>query len=139
MLKFQSSIYIVQLPEAEVRWSRMAKEHASDSYESEEEELERIVELNNLMEEMVRDASALSRDLIEVAGAIGGAAALLLTIVIIEVLIVLVNLGREPLFTGALILTSIPMLIYGIILLRKFFELRERYARLYEINRQLEK
>lgn len=117
----------------------MAKEHASDSYESEEEELERIVELNNLMEEMVRDASALSRDLIEVAGAIGGAAALLLTIVIIEVLIVLVNLGREPLFTGALILTSIPMLIYGIILLRKFFELRERYARLYEINRQLEK
>ncbi len=117
----------------------MAKEQANGGIESEEDSHERMLELNSLMEEMVKDASALSRDLIEVAGAIGGAAALLLTIVIIEVLIIVVNLGREPLFTGALILTSIPMLIYGIILLRKFFELRERYARLYEINRQLEK
>jgi hypothetical protein len=117
----------------------MAKEQASDKIQSKEEDLEKMMELNSLMEEMVRDASALSRDLIEVAGAIGGAAALLLTIVIIEILIILVNLGRDPLFTGALILTSIPMLVYGIILLRKFFELRERYARLYEINKQLEK
>jgi hypothetical protein len=116
----------------------MAKEQASDKIQSEEQDLEKMMELNSLMEEMVRDASALSRDLIEVAGAIGGAAALLLTIVIIEILIILVNLGRDPLFTGALILTSIPMLVYGIILLRKFFELRERYARLYEINKQLE-
>jgi hypothetical protein len=116
----------------------MAKEQARDNIQS-EEDLEKMMELNSLMEEMVRDASALSRDLIEVAGAIGGAAALLLTIVIIEILIILVNLGGDPLFTGALILTSIPMLVYGIILLRKFFELRERYARLYEINKQLEK
>jgi hypothetical protein len=116
----------------------MVKEQASDKIQSEEQDLEKMMELNSLMEEMVRDASALSRDLIEVAGAIGGAAALLLTIVIIEILIILVNLGRDPLFTGALILTSIPMLVYGIILLRKFFELRERYARLYEINKQLE-
>ncbi len=117
----------------------MVKEQASNGIETEEEKLDRMLELNSLMEEMVRDASALSRDLIEVAGAIGGAAALLLTVVIIEILIVLANLWMGPMFVSAFVLTSIPMLIYGIILLRKFFELRERYARLYEINQQLEK
>jgi len=104
-----------------------------------EDSLERIVGLNSLIEELMKDASALSRDLIEGVGAIGGAAALLLAIAAIEVMIILVNLWRGPLYTLTWILVTIPMLIYGIRLLLKFFELRERYARLYEINKELEK
>jgi hypothetical protein len=104
-----------------------------------DEDLERIVGLNNLMDELMRDGSALSRDLLEGVGAIGGAAALILTIVIIEVLVVLTNLWRGPLYTAAWILVMIPMLIYGTKLVLKFFDLRKRYARLYEINKELEK
>ena len=106
---------------------------------SPEEDLESIVGLNSLIEELMRDASSLSRDLIEGVGAIGGAAVLLLAIAIIEVMVILVNLWRGPLYTMTWILVMIPMLIYGIRLLLKFFELRERYARLYEINKELEK
>ena len=97
-----------------------------------DEDLERIVGLNNLMDELLRDGSALSRDLLE-------GAALILTIVIIEVLVVLTNLWRGPLYTAAWILVMIPMLIYGTKLVLKFFDLRKRYARLYEINKELEK
>lgn len=104
-----------------------------------EDDLERIVGLNSLMEELMKDASSLSRDLIEGVGAIGGAAALLLAIAIIEVMIIVVNLWRGPLYTMTWILVTIPILIYGIRLLLKFFELRKRYARLYEINKELEK
>jgi len=104
-----------------------------------EEDLERIVGLNSLMEELMRDASSLSRDLIEGVGAIGGAAALLLAIAIIEVMFIFANLWRGPLYTATWILVTIPVLIFGIRLLLKFFELRERYARLYEINKELEK
>lgn len=102
-------------------------------------DLHGVVQLSNLMDELMRDASSLSRDLIEGVGAIGGAAALILSIVIIEVFIILTNLWRGPLYVGAWILVMIPMLIFGIKLLLKFFELRERYARLYEINKELQK
>ena len=87
----------------------------------------------------MRDASSLSRDLIEGVGAIGGAAALILSIVIIEVLVIITNLWRGPLYTAAWILVMIPMLVFGIRLVLQFFELRRRYARLYEINKELEK
>ena len=117
----------------------MVEVRANDKFEPDDENLERIVGLSSLMEELMRDASALSRNLIEGVGAIGGAAALILTIVIIEVLIVLTNLWRGPLYTAAWILVIIPMLIFGIRLLLKFLELRKRYSRLYEINKELEK
>lgn len=104
-----------------------------------DDNLEGIASLSNLMDELMRDASALSRDLLEGVGAIGGVAALVLTIVIIEVFIILTNLWRGPLYVGAWVLVMIPLLIYGIKLLLKFFELREKYARLYEISKELEK
>ncbi len=117
----------------------MVEVSARDRFESDDENLKSIVGLNSLMDELMRDASSLSRDLIEGVGAIGGAAALIFAIVIIEVLIILTNLWRGPLYIGAWILVMIPMLVFGIRLLLKFFELRERYARLYEINKELEK
>ena len=117
----------------------MVEVSENDRFNSDDDDLERIVGLNSLMDELMKDASSLSRDLIEGVGAIGGAAAIILTIVIIEVLVILTNLWRGPLYIAAWILVMIPMMIFGVRLLLKFFELRERYSRLYEINKELEK
>lgn len=104
-----------------------------------DDNLGEIVRLSDLMEELMRDASALSKDLTEGVGAIGGTAAIILTIVIIELFIIITNLWRGPLYVGAWILTMLPLLIYGIRLVLRFFELRKKYARLYEINKELAK
>ena len=117
----------------------MVEERVNDDFDLDDSTTERIIGLNSLMEELMRDASALSKDLMEGIGAIGGASAIMLTIVIIEIAFVLVNLWRGTLFIAASLLVMIPLLIFGIKLLLKFFELRSKYARIYEINKELEK
>jgi len=119
--------------------SHMVEERNSDDINSENDTIEQIVVLNNLMEELMRDASALSKDLMDGIGAVGGAAAIMLTVVIIEIVFLLVNLWRGTLFIAASLLVMIPLLIFGIRMLLKFFELRRKYARIYEINKELEK
>ena len=117
----------------------MVEERSSDDFNSENDTIEQIVGLNSLMEELMRDASALSKDLMDGIGAVGGAAAIMLTVVIIEIVFLLVNLWRGALFIAASLLVMIPLLIFGIRMLLKFFELRRKYARIYEINKELEK
>jgi hypothetical protein len=119
--------------------SHMVEERNSDDFNSEDGPIERIVGLNSLMEELMRDASALSKDLMDGIGAVGGAAAIMLTIVMIEIGFLLVNLWRGTLFIAASLLVMIPLLIFGVRMLLKFFELRSKYARIYEINKELEK
>lgn len=109
----------------------------SDDFEN--ESLERIVGLTNLTDDLMSDATALSKDLIEGIGAIGGVAAIMFTVVIMDILLMITNLWRGPLFVALLILVTIPMVIYGIKLSLKFFEMRGKYARIYEIKKELEK
>lgn len=117
----------------------MADERTTDEFEMDEETAERLIGLNELIEELMRDASSLSKDLIEGIGAIGGAAAIMFTIVTIEALLLIVNLWRGPLFIAVFLLFGIlPMIFFGTRMLLKFFELRRKYQRIYEINRELE-
>lgn len=116
----------------------MAEERVDDRLEMDDSEAERLVGLNSLMEELIKDAAALSKDLIEGIGAVGGAAAIMLTIVVIEGIFILANLWRGVLFVAATLLVMIPLLIFGVKMLSKFFDLRRRYARIYEIKNELE-
>ena len=117
----------------------MVEERVNDDFDLDDSTTERIIGLNSLMEELMRDASALSKDLLDGIGAVGGAAAIMLTVVIIEIIFLLVNLWRGTLFIAASLLVMIPLLIFGLRMLLKFFELRSKYARIYEINKELEK
>jgi uncharacterized membrane protein YcjF (UPF0283 family) len=117
----------------------MVEERTDDSLEMDDSTAERLVGLNSLMEELMQDASSLSKDLIDGIGAVGGAAAIILTIVVIEAVFLIVNLWRDVLFVAATLLVMIPLLIFGVRMLLKFFELRRRYARIYEIKKELEK
>lgn len=119
--------------------SHMTEERDNEDIDMGNDTTEEVVALGNLMDELMRDASALSKDLIEGIGAVGGAAAIMLTIVIIEIAFLLSNLWRGLLFIAAGILVTIPLLFFGIRLLMKFFDLRRKYARIYEINKELEK
>ncbi len=107
--------------------------------ESNDGSVERIVGLTDLMNELMDDASALSKDLIEGIGAIGGVAAIMFTVVIMDVLLLVTNSWRGPLFITIVILITIPMIIFGVKSALKFFEMREKYSRIYEIKKELEK
>ncbi|TFG30124.1 hypothetical protein EU528_08645 [Candidatus Thorarchaeota archaeon] len=117
----------------------MVEDDSINPDDVESESIEKIVELADLMEELMSNASALSNDLIEGIGAIGGVAAIMFTVVIMDVLLMITNAWRGPLFVALLILVTLPMVIYGIKFALKFFEMRDKYARIYEIKKQLEK
>lgn len=118
---------------------KMVEDDSINPDDVESESIEKIVELADLMEELMSNASALSNDLIEGIGAIGGVAAIMFTVVIMDVLLMITNAWRGPLFVALLILVTLPMVIYGIKFALKFFEMRDKYARIYEIKKQLEK
>ena len=105
----------------------------------EENGTESIIRLSGLIEELMQDATELTKDLIEGIGAVGGAAALILSIAIIELLIVLANLWRDIVFIAVGGLTVVILFAFGIRMLLKFIELRTKYARLYEIKKELKK
>jgi hypothetical protein len=114
-------------------------EERFDEYNPKDSKAERIIELNSLFEEMLNDASSLSKDLIEGIGAIGGSAAIIFTIVIIEIFILLANLWRGPLYIAAWAVAIIPLSIISTRMLLKYFELRGKYSRLYELNKEFKK
>lgn len=117
----------------------MVEDRDNDEFEMGNETAERIIGLNDLFEELIQDASGLSRDLTEGIGAIGGAAAIIFTIAIIESAFLLVNLWRGPLFIASMLFfVLVPMFIFGTRMLLQFFELRGKYARIYEIRKELE-
>lgn len=118
----------------------MNNEDFNEKVESDNDSAEQIIGLNGLIEELMSDARNLSKDLIEGIGAIGGSAAIMFTIVFAEGILLITNLWRGPLFIIALFLTGmLPVLIFGIRMLLKYYELRTRYSRIYEINEELKK
>jgi hypothetical protein len=117
----------------------MAEEVSKGPDQVTEDDIEEIVGLTSLMEELMTDASDLSKDLTEGIGAIGGLAAITFAIVVMDILLMITNSWRGPLFVTILIFVTLPMIIFGIKFTLKFFEMREKYARIYEIQKELEK
>jgi hypothetical protein len=117
----------------------MVEDRAIDENEMENETAERIIGLNTLIEELIQDASGLSKDLTEGIGAMGGAATIMYTIAIIEGIILFANLWRGPLFIASMVFLALaPMLFFGTRMLLQFMELKGKYARIYEIRKELE-
>ena len=114
-------------------------EERFDEFSPEDSEAEKLIELNSLFEEMLNDASSLSKDLIEGIGAIGGSAAIVFTIIVIEIFILLTNLWRGPLYIAAWAVAIIPLAVISTRMLFKYFELRGKYARIYELNKEFKK
>ncbi|UCD44624.1 MAG: hypothetical protein JSV27_10995 [Candidatus Bathyarchaeota archaeon] len=100
--------------------------------------VEEIVELNDLFEEMLRDARVISRDLTEGITNTGVAASLALVISFIQIIILKDNLWRGPLYVGVWGLGFALILSSGARLLQKYWLLKNRYARFFEINQELE-
>ena len=110
-----------------------------DDFTENQDNVQEIVGLADLMDELMSDASALSKDLIEGIGAIGGLAAITFAIVIMDILLMITNSWRGPLFVTILLFVTVPMILFGIKFTLKFFEMRDKYARIYEIKKELEK
>lgn len=102
-----------------------------------EKDVEKIVELNNLFEEMLKDARVISRDLTEGITNTGAAAALAICITIVQILILRENLWRGPIYIGVWAVGFALILASGIRLIQKYMLLKNRYARFFEINSEL--
>jgi len=105
----------------------------------EDEAVERIVELNDLFEEMLRDARTISKDLTEGITSMGVAASLAMIITLIQILILRDNLWRGSIYVGFWAIGFLLILINGVRLMQRYLLLKDRYARFFEINRELGK
>jgi hypothetical protein len=102
-----------------------------------EKDVETIVELNDLFEEMLKDARVISKDLTEGITNTGAAAALAICITIVQILILRENLWRGPIYIGVWAVGFALILVSGIRLIQKYLLLKNRYARFFEINKEL--
>jgi hypothetical protein len=102
-----------------------------------EKDVEKIVELNDLFEEMLEDARMISRDLTEGITNTGTAASLAIALTIVQILILRENLWRGPLFIGVWAISFILILMSGVRMIQKYRLLKNRYARFFEINKEL--
>ena len=102
-----------------------------------EKDVEKIVELNDLFEEMLEDARMISRDLTEGITNTGTAASLAIALTIVQILILRENLWGGPLFIGVWAISFILILMSGVRMIQKYRLLKNRYARFFEINKEL--
>ena len=98
---------------------------------------EAITDLNTLFEEMLRDARTISRDLTEGITNTRVAATLAIVITLVQLLILKDNLWRGPLYVGVWAIGVTIILYHGVRLLQRYQLLKDRYARFFEINREL--
>jgi hypothetical protein len=105
----------------------------------EDDATEKIVELNDLFEEMLKDARIISKDLTEGITNTGVAAILAVVITIIQILILRDNLWRGPIYVGFWAIGFLLILINGVRLIQKYLLMKNKYARFFEINRELGK
>lgn len=100
---------------------------------------EKLLKWKDIFEELIVDARTLTKDLLEgirYAGASG-------VLVIALGLVLLIFSGRffwreGPLFTAIVLLAAGSNFVTGLWNIRKFFQLRNRYTRLYRIQREME-
>ena len=102
-------------------------------------EINKIIELNDLFEEMLGDARKISRDLTDGITNTGVAALLAMVISLIQLLILRINFWRGPIFIGIWAVGFVVIFVNGVRSIQKYLTLKNRYARFFEINRELEK
>lgn len=107
--------------------------------ENSEAEINKIIELNDLVEEMLGDARKISRDLTEGITNTGVTALLAMIISLIQLLILRENFWRGPIFIGIWAIGFIAIFVNGVRSIQKYLKLKNRYARFFEINKELEK
>lgn len=94
--------------------------------------------MNALFEEMLSDARQITRDLTEGITGMGVAAALGFALTIIQLLIIRENIWRGPLYIVLWALGFGMVLVSSLRILSKWLILKKRYARFFEINKELE-
>ncbi len=109
-----------------------------DEAESERDAVDKMAELDALFEEMLSDARQITRDLTEGVTSIGVAAALGVTLNIIQLLMIKENYWRGPLYVLLWGLGFGVILVNTLRLLAKWLTLKKRYARFFEIDKELE-
>ncbi len=102
-------------------------------------EINKIIELNDLFEEMLGDARKISSDLTEGITNTGVAAMLAMVISLIQLLILRENFWRGPIFIAIWAVGFIAIFLNGVRSIQKYLQLKNRYARFFEINKELEK
>ena len=98
---------------------------------------EAITDLNTLFEEMLSDARTISRDLTEGITNTRVAAILAIVITLIQLLILKDNFWRGPLYVGVWAVGFTIILYHGVRMLQRYQLLKDRYARFFEINKEL--
>jgi hypothetical protein len=109
-----------------------------DEAETDGDGLEKVAELDALLEEMLDDARQITRDLTEGVTSMGVAVALGVTLNLVQLLIIRDNYWRGPLYILLWGLGFGAILVGSLRLLGKWLTLRKRYARFFEINKELE-
>ncbi len=109
-----------------------------DENEPYEEGAEKVVELDALLEEMLSDAKQITKDLTEGVTSMGVAAALGISLNLVQLLIIRENYWRGPLYILLWALGFGTILVSSLRLLSKWLTLKNRYARFFEINKELE-
>jgi len=99
---------------------------------------DKLVQLNDLIEEMMKDARVISRDLTEGITNTGAAGALAMIISIIQILVLFDNLWRGPIYVAVWAAGFLLIFITGIRVIQRYRVLKTRYARFFEINKELE-
>ncbi|TRO48127.1 hypothetical protein E2P65_03385 [Candidatus Bathyarchaeota archaeon] len=105
--------------------------------DAERDTAEEITDLNTLFEEMLSDARTISRDLTEGITNTRVAATLAIVITLIQLLVLKDNLWRGPLYVSVWAIGFTIILYHGVRLLQRYQLLKDRYARFFEINREL--
>jgi hypothetical protein len=109
-----------------------------DETEPEGEGVEKVAELNALFDEMLSDARQITKDLTEGVTSMGVAAALGITLNLVQLLIIRENYWRGPLYILLWGVGFAAILVSSLRLLSKWLTLKDRYARFFEINKELE-
>ena len=102
------------------------------------ETADKLVQLNDLIEEMMKDARVISRDLTEGITNTGVAGALAMIISIIQILVLFDNLWRGPIYVVIWAVGFLLIFVNGVRVIQKYLVLRTRYARFFEITKELE-
>ncbi|MFX0199616.1 MAG: hypothetical protein ACFFCW_26130 [Candidatus Hodarchaeota archaeon] len=100
---------------------------------------DKLVQLNDLIEVMMKDARVISRDLTEGITNTGVAGALAMIISIIQILVLFDNLWRGPIYVAIWAAGFLLIFAAGIRVIQRYLVLRTRYARFFEITKEFEK
>jgi hypothetical protein len=109
-----------------------------DEAEPDSDRQEKVAGLDALFEEMLGDARQITKDLTEGITSMGVAAALGVTLNLIQLIIIRDNYWRGPLYILLWGLGFGMVLVSSLRLLSKWLTLKKRYARFFEINKELE-